>query len=99
MAGWKPAAVFVTVGAAPIARYWFQNPERAMQDGGLPMVFTDGASPAVADLRFLRGLRVHVCMGDGARSAYWPWWDAIQAVEPAAMYGVEPDGEVVTWPN
>jgi len=40
---------------------------------------------------------VHVATFGGARAAWWSWWDAVQAAEPAAMFGVEPDGEVVQW--
>ena len=96
-AGYKPAAVFLNIGPAPAVRWRWQSPEREIENGGLPEVWTGDASPATADLRFLRGCRVHVATFGGARAAWWSWWDAVQAAEPAAMFGVEPDGEVVQW--
>jgi hypothetical protein len=93
-AGYRPLAVFLFVGApgegAPPA-------ERDMRDGLLPAVWTMGASPKALDLRFLLGLRVHVWLHEGSSEMFWSWWDAIKEAKPAQMFGVEPDGEVVTW--
>lgn len=97
VAGWKPAAVFVTVGTAPPMRYAFDNPESAMALGGLPEVWTDGELPALADLRFLRGCRVHLDLREGARWAFGAWWDVLVAAGVQAIYGVDPEGEVVAW--
>lgn len=92
--GYKPRAVFVEIGTLPADA---MPPERDIRDGLLPAVWTQGATPATADLRFLLGLRVHVTLREGSSEMFWQWWDAIQAAKPAAMYGVEPDGEVMTW--
>ncbi len=92
--GYKPAAVFVEIGTPPAGAV---SPERDLSDGLLPAVWTMGATPATADLRFLVGMRVHVTLYQGTSEMFWAWWDAIRAAEPAEMYGVEPDGEVVTW--
>ncbi len=93
-AGYKPAAVFVEIGTP---RADALSPERDLRDGLLPAVWTMGATPAAADLRFLLGLRVHVTLHQGTSEMFWAWWDAIKDAKPEAMHGVEPDGEVVTW--
>lgn len=92
--GYKPSAVFVEIGTPPDGA---PSPERDLRDGLLPAVWTMGATPATADLRFVLGMRVHVTLHQGSSEMFWAWWDAIQAAKPAEMYGVEPDGEVVTW--
>lgn len=98
-AGWKPVAVFLTIGGAPAARYGFQEPEGALREGAIPEVFTEADSPTLADLRWLRGMRVHLTLAqDGPRHAYWQWWAALEAAEAAHIIGIEPDGEVVQWP-
>jgi hypothetical protein len=95
--GWKPVAVFLTIGSAPAARYAFQEPEQALSEGAIPEVFTELDAPTLADLRWLRGMRVHLTIGDGPRHAFWQWWAALEAVEAAHIIGIEPDGEVVEW--
>jgi hypothetical protein len=92
--GYKPAAVFVEIGTPPAGA---ASPERDLLDGLLPAVWTMGALPAAADLRFLFRSRVHVTLLQGSSEMFWAWWDAIRAAKPAEMYGVEPDGEVLTW--
>ena len=97
MAGYNPACVFLNIGPAPTPTRLQTKPEDVLAEGALPEVWTDGASPLAADLRFLRGMRVHVALMGAARVEFWPWWDAAAAAQPARMYGVEPDGEVIEW--
>jgi hypothetical protein len=92
--GYKPAAVFFDIGTPPAAA---ASSERDLSEGMRPAVWTMGGTPAAADLRFLLGVRVHVTLHEGSSEMFWAWWDAIRAAKPAEMYGVEPDGEVVTW--
>jgi hypothetical protein len=92
--GYKPRAAFVEIGVPTVGT---PAPERDMRDGLLPAMWTQGAWPTNVDLRFLIGLRVHVSLREGTSEMFWAWWDAIKDAKPAAMYGVEPDGEVVTW--
>jgi len=93
-AGYRPSAVFLEIGTP---RMGAPSPERDMRDGLLPAVWTMGETPAAADLRFLLGLRVHVTLHEGSSEMFWLWWDAVKNAKPAAVYGVEPDGKVITW--
>lgn len=98
MTGRKPAAVFLNIGPAPTPRYAFEAADRDLAEGALPQVWTESTHPAIADLRCLKGCRVHLALFGGSRDEFWGWWDAVFAAEPAEMFGVEPDGEVVAWP-
>jgi hypothetical protein len=97
--GWKPVSVFLTIGSAPVTRYGFQHPESALREGAIPEVFTESDVASLADLRWLRGLRVHLTIGDGPRHAFWQWWVALEVAEASHIIGIEPDGEVVEWRN
>lgn len=94
-AGKRPVAAFVVVGRHP--RF---DAEHELEDGELPTVYTGDTDPAVADLRCLVGLRVHLNYADGCDPAHWwRWFDAVHAAKPAQIFGVEPSNEeVVTWP-
>lgn len=95
----KPAAVFVTIGNPPAGpKGW--SPEHEIGAGSFPEVYTQADDPDHADLRFLHGVgRVHLSQGSGSREAWWAWWDRIVEAKPQQVVGVEPDGEVVTWPQ
>jgi len=95
--GYRPTCVFINIGPTPPARRLTVAPERMLEQGGIPEVWTDGESPALADLRFLKGLRVHVSLMGGARAEFWPWWDAVVNAQPDHAFGLEPDGEVLEW--
>ena len=89
--GYKPSCVFFDIGTAP------PGSGRDVDEGVLPSVWTDGKFPVAADLRFLRGLRVHVVWHGGSREMFWRWWDAVVEAAPAHAITVEPDGEVIEW--
>ncbi len=55
----------------------------------LPSVYAGDTQPAVADLRFLVGLRVHLCPA-GDEWTWAGWWDAIVAAKPSELFGVHP---------
>ncbi len=93
----KPAAVFVTIGRCPPARFSFEDPEAALAMEALPEVFTDDTQPFLADLRFLLGCRVHLTQREGSSELFWQWHDAIAKAGASAIFGVEPDGEVIAW--
>ena len=102
--GYKPKAVFVVVGSCPVVRYEWQDPERVIDFGGFPVtstahpvVYTESTPPALADLRFLVGCRVHLSVHAGRRDAFWDWLDAIKAAGAREIYGVDPEGEVQSW--
>ncbi|MEB3211289.1 MAG: hypothetical protein VKL39_08035 [Leptolyngbyaceae bacterium] len=90
-------AAFLTIGTAPAGEFWFDRPDTDIGQQALPQVWTDGDDPTLADLRFLRGMRVHLDIGDGPRHSFWQWWAALEAAEAAHIIGIEPDGEVVQW--
>jgi hypothetical protein len=60
-------------------------------------VFAADSDPIDADLRYLRGLRVHV--GPYGESFEWhAWWDAIVQAGPSEVFGCHPQTmEVQTW--
>jgi hypothetical protein len=91
--GLRPAAVFVHVGGEGARRY----AERDIENGLLPEVWTGATNAALADLRFVRGLRVHLDAWACSAAGFYAWWDAVLAAGPAEVYGVDADGEVLVW--
>jgi len=102
--GLRPRAVFVEVNH-PTASSKLKFNALSMHstlaandpDLVLPEVYTAGADPELADLRFLHGLRVHLSpVGDQWEWA--SWWDAIVAANPAELFGCHPETlEVSVW--
>lgn len=64
MAGFKPAAVFVEDRNCADTGW-------ELERGVLPAVYVGGDNPALADLRFVAGCRVHLVADDAARAAAW----------------------------
>jgi len=95
--GWRPAAVFIEIGQAPDVEWPWQAPEEQLAREEIPVVWTHGEKPEFADLRFLRGLRVHLELREGDPLLFWRWWEAIHDIEPRAVYGIDANGEVVAW--
>lgn len=96
-AGYKPAAVFLEVGPPPDAGLIDTPAEQQLAQGQLPTVWTNGASVATTDLRWLVGLRVHVVNAQASSWHFWEWWEAVCDAKPAHVVAVEPDGEVIEW--
>lgn len=95
----RPTLVDLVIGPAPEVRYGWQAPETALEQGCVPTVYTAGDAPELADLRWLRGLRVSLLPRECGMDLWGRWWSAVQAAGPAFMAGIEPDTEeVVTWP-
>jgi hypothetical protein len=95
--GWRPAAVFIEIGPAPKVGWSWQAPDEQLSNGEIPVVWTQGEKPEMADLRFLRSLRVHLELREGDPLLFWRWWEAIHDIEPSAVYGIDATGEVVAW--
>jgi hypothetical protein len=95
----RPTLVELVIGPAPApTRLW--HPEGELAEGCVPAVWTDTIAPDLADLRFLRGLTVSVLGQSCSAEAWGRWWDAIVAVEPALLIGIDPHtDEVATWPQ
>lgn len=68
MAGYKPAAVFVTVLDSPAPRGFWLNAENAIANGGFPQLDIEPADDVHnLDLRALRGVTVHLGGRDYSR--------------------------------
>jgi hypothetical protein len=91
--GFRPAAVFVHVGGEGDRRY----ADRDIADGALPEVWTGDDDARLTDLRFLRGLRVHLDAWACGPEWFDSWWDEVLASGPSEVYGVDADGRVKTW--
>jgi len=89
--------VFLEIGTAPIVTWPWQTHEQQLERDELPTVWTQGEKPELADLRFLRGLRVHLELREADPLLFWRWWEAIHDIEPRAVYGIDATGEVVSW--
>lgn len=63
-AGYKPSAVFV-------CDWHGANPDRDIEQSGLPAVYVAGDTPETSDLRFLIGCRVHLQSDDPSRAVAW----------------------------
>lgn len=96
----RPTMVELVIGRAPAVRYEWEAPETLLEQGAIPAVYTNGDPPELADLRWLKGLRVSILPRECGSDLWGRWWDAARAAEPRFMAGIEPDTEeVVTWPQ
>lgn len=76
LGGFKPATVFFDVG--PVPAHPVFPVDRDMWHDALPQVWTDGADPATADLRWINGLRVHLSCPLGSDAELFArWFDAL----------------------
>ena len=94
MGGLTPTDAFVYIRPAPPGDH-----ENQIKDGGdFIDVWTDGSSPARADLRWATDITIHLMPGlDTTIEHYIKWWLAFIAVEPAHLIGIDTDGELNTW--
>jgi hypothetical protein len=91
--GMKPRCVFIHVGGEGVPRHV----ERDIEGGALPEVWTGDTYPPLADLRFVRGLRVHLDAWRCSRTQFYRWWDAVIEAGASEIYGVNAEGSVMTW--
>lgn len=91
----RPKAVFVHIGDYPKYSKDSDNPEKALERGELPSVYTGKTSPNRADLSWVKNLQVHLVENDNME-LYLKWWCALVDAQPRFLISVC-DGEICTW--
>lgn len=94
MVGYKPAACFIDVGPAPRRPVFAFDGD--LYEGALPQVWTDGADPGMADLRWANAMRVHLSAPDDADGeTFARWFDALLAAGARIVGVCAPNGTVL----
>jgi hypothetical protein len=93
--GMKPTSVFFRIAEHPKFKMPSEDPERSLEHGNLPEVYTGIVDPKKIDLTWIKGLRVHLIGGD--MESHTNWWISLIDAQPKLLVGIDWDNQVNIW--